>query len=71
MSCVYFGPRYNADVDELKLDNDNITCNSSFKYLDIHFVNGKSIGVNIESIRHNFFMSSNKIYVTLAISVIS
>ena len=43
------------------LDNDKITWNSSFKYLGIHFVNGKSIGVNIESIRHNFFMSCNNI----------
>ena len=30
--CVYFGPRYNADVDDLMLDNDKITWNSSFKY---------------------------------------
>ena len=45
--CVYFGPRYNVDVDDLMLDNDKITWNSSYKNLDIHFVNGKSIGVNI------------------------
>ena len=38
----------NADVHDLILGNDKITWNSSFKYLGIHFVNGKSIGVNIE-----------------------
>ena len=43
------------------LDNDKITCNSSFKYLGIHFVNGNSIGVNIEPISHNLFMSCNNI----------
>ena len=59
--CVYFGPRYNADVDNLMLSNDKITCNSSFKYLGIHFVNGNSIGVNIEPIKHKFFMSCNNI----------
>ena len=59
--CVYFGPRYNADVDDITLYNDKITWNSSFKYLGIHFVNGKSIGTNIEPIRHNFFMSCNNI----------
>ena len=32
-SCVYFGPRFNADVDVVILDNDKITWNSSFKYL--------------------------------------
>ena len=25
--CVYFGPRCNADVDDLMLDNDKITWN--------------------------------------------
>ena len=59
--CVYFGARCNADVDDLILDNDKITWNSSFKYHGIHFVNGKSIGVNIEPIRQNFFMSCNTI----------
>ena len=59
--CVYFRPRYNDDVDDLMLDNDKITWNSSFKYLGIHFVNGKSICVIIEPIRHNFFMSCNNI----------
>ena len=55
--CFYFGPRYNADVDDLMLSNDKITWNSSFKYLGSHFVNGNSLDVNDEPIRHNFFMS--------------
>ena len=59
--CIYFGPRYNADVVDLMLDDDKITWNSLFKYLGIHFVNGKYIGVNIEPIRHHFFMSCNNI----------
>ena len=41
--------------------NAKITCNSSFKYIGIHFVNGKSIGVNTDPIRHNLFMSCNNI----------
>ena len=61
-SCsVYFGPRYNADVDDLMLNNDKITWKSSFKYLGIHFVNRKSISGNIEPVRHNFFMSCSNI----------
>ena len=59
--CVYFVPRYNDDVIDFVLDNDKIAWNSSFKYLGIHFVNGKSIGVNSEPIRHNFCMSCNNI----------
>ena len=59
--CVYFGTRYNADVDDHMLGNAKITRNSSFKYLGIHFINGKSIGVNIEPIRYNYFMSCNNI----------
>ena len=61
-SCsVNFGSWYNSDDDDLMLDNDKMTWNSSFKYLCIHFVNRKSIGVNIEPIRHNFFMFCNNI----------
>ena len=56
--CLFWAA-YNADVDDLMLDSDKITWNSSFKYLGIHFANGKSIGANIEPIRHNFFMSCN------------
>ena len=59
--CVYFGARYNADVDDHMLDDDKITENSSFIYLGIQFVKGKSIGVNIEPIRHIFFISCNNI----------
>ena len=58
---VYFGSWYNAVPDGLVLGNAKITWNSSFKYLDIHFVNGRNIGTNIEPIRHNLFMSCNNI----------
>ena len=55
--CVYFGPRCNAVLDDFVFGNAKITWNSSFKYLGIHFENGKNIGVNIEPIRNNFIMS--------------
>ena len=45
--CVYFGLRYNADVDDLMLGNDKITWNASFKYLGIYFVNKKNLLVLI------------------------
>ena len=59
--CVYVGPRYNADLDDVTLGNAKINWNSSFKCLGIHFVNAKSICANIEHIRHNFFMYCNNI----------
>ena len=50
-----FGYRHNTVPEDLVLGKDTITWNSTFKYLYIHFVNGKSIGVNTEPIRPNFF----------------
>ena len=69
--CLHSGPRCNTVLDNLVLGNAKITWNSLFKYLGIHFVNGKKISVNIEPIRHNFFMSCNDIQATPAVSVIS
>ena len=50
--CVYFGPQYNAVLDDVVLGNTKISWNSSFEsYL---FYKWKNICVNIEPIRHNF-----------------
>ena len=55
--CVYFGPRCCAVLDDLVLGNAKITWNSSLVFI----FKWKNIGVNIEIIRHNFFMYCNNI----------
>ena len=63
-TCTAIGPGAAQSISDMQLGSSFISCSSSFKYLDIIFIGGKKLSVDIDVIKRKFYAACNCIWVT-------
>src|SRR6476469_1281003 len=58
-SCIVVGPAVKYNIDAMTLCNDTVNWSNAFKYLGACFMSGKTLTVDINSIKRKFYVSCN------------